>query len=850
LADNQSELHNRVETVITDIKSTVDDKGTTYMKFKTLLGKLDYERRSSKVMELIAGYIDENELIAVENSRTNKEINWDEIDYNDNITFKPKSEFYNDNSGKVKVSNSKSPYNLYLHQQDAIKEMNKIYNHKGHFSGILAIPTGGGKTLTAMQWLLKNAVDNNKKVLWIAHRHELLNQAFNALHQNAYSDLLKNKKEFRYHMISGQHDRSVNLKPDDDFVIASKDSLYYNTDYLIDNWLDNNEEVFLVIDEAHHSAAKTYRKIIDAVKENVSKSSILGLTATPFRTSEEEQGLLKKIFKDDIMFKVDLEQLINRGILSAPIFKEYNTQLDIYKELNDQDIKNIQSFDLKGDIADKIAQSKERNKRIVDHYLENKDKYGKLLVFTIDISHAIVLNKLFNKNGVSSEFIVSSIRNEHGVTISQEDNNEKMKKFRNDEIDVLVNVNILTEGVDLPNVETVFLTRPTISTILMTQMIGRALRGVKAGGTEEAYIVSFIDDWRDKINWVNPEKLYLEENVDFNDDRKENKENLIKLVSINKIEEFADIMDDSIDTSKLEAVEFKERVPVGLYSFSILLKIESGKEEKKNCEILIYNNTEEIYKEFINDLESIFDYYDINEKEYLEKDELEYLFEEVEEKYFIGQDMIPEYKKEDIKDIIRYYALKGVKPGFLKLSDREKFDLAKEAEYIYDNSLGGRKETEYINSIWESENNFWKVFFNHHKSYFIRQLNIEKEKIAHPELFKVEEEEPIIISDKVELEDLTMSEIEKKNPKYWRELHDAVYEKHQDEDGYYHSAEGEFKSKSKFNFQIDHIKPISKGGKTTLDNLQLLTKNENAKKSNITSKVYTKNGISVKIIDI
>ncbi|MFW5794870.1 MAG: DEAD/DEAH box helicase family protein [Bacillota bacterium] len=831
MVNNQNELYSRVEEVITDIKDTVEEKDMTYMKFKTLLGKLDYQRRSDQIMELITGYIEENDLVAVENSRSNKKINWDDIDFNDNITFKSKSEFYNDNSGIVKVSNSKSPYNLYLHQKEAIKKINETYS-KGTFSGILSIPTGGGKTLTAVQWLLKNAIDQNKKVLWIAHRHELLNQAFNALHQNAYSDLLKNKKEFRYHMISGQHDRSVNLQPDDDFVIASKDSLYYNTDYLIDNWLDDNEEVFLVIDEAHHSTAKTYRKIINAVKENVDKASILGLTATPFRTSEDEYGLLKKIFKDDLLYKVDLEKLINRGILSAPIFREYNTQLDIYKELNDQDVKKIQAFDLKGDIADKIAQSKERNKRIVDHYLENKNEYGKLLVFTIDISHAIVLNRLFNKNGVSSEFIVSSIRNEHGVTVSQEDNAEKVEKFRNDEIDVLVNVNILTEGVDLPNVETVFLTRPTISTILMTQMIGRALRGTKAGGTEEAYIVSFIDNWRDKINWVNPERLYLEENVDFKDKEKNTEKELIRLVSINKIEEFADIMDDSVDTSSLEALNFLERVPKGLYSFSVLIKNENGKEEKKNCEILIYNNTKEVYEEFISDLDSIFDHYDLNDQEYLDEDKLENLFKAVEEKYFIGRDMIPGYKKEDIKDIIRYYALKGFEPGFLELENRNKFNLSKEAEYIYENSLGGREETDYINKIWSAEDNFWKVFFNHNKSYFIRQLNIEKEKIAHPELFEVDEEEPVIIADKVDIEDLTMSEIKNKNPKYWRKLNDAVYEKYQDENGYYHSAEGNFKSKSKFKFQIDHIKPISKGGKTVLDNLQLLTRKENAKKSN------------------
>ena len=78
-----------------------------------------------------------------------------------------------------------------------------------------------------------------------------------------------------------------------------------------------------------------------------------------------------------------------------------------------------------------------------------------------------------------------------------------------------MNVNILTEGTDLPEIQTIFLARPTISTILMTQMIGRGLRGKKAGGTKKAYIVGFMDDWKDKVAWVNPEKLFIEENIDF-----------------------------------------------------------------------------------------------------------------------------------------------------------------------------------------------------------------------------------------------------------------------------------------------------------------------------------------------
>ncbi|MBM7558118.1 DEAD/DEAH box helicase family protein [Halanaerobacter jeridensis] len=824
-----------VRQVVMGIKKEIEnrDNSLIYMKFKTFLGKFGYERRSNKLLNIVDECLNEYNIVVVNNSTSNQEVNWDDLSYDENITFKFENQVINNNAGKIKVASGDNPFNLYLHQQEAIKSMNRKYKRLDSFSGMLAIPTGGGKTLTAMQWLLRNAIGRNKKVLWIAHRHELLNQAFSALNKNAFSDLVKNIKDFRYRIISGQHDRPVNIQNNDDFIIASKDSLYCNMDYLINNWANSEEEIFLVVDEAHHATAKTYRKVINEVKNKVSKFNLLGLTATPFRSSDKEQGLLKKIFKDDILYKVDLEQLINRGILSAPIFKEYNTELNIHRELTDQDVKNIQSFDLKGDIAKKIASSKERNNRIVSHYIENKNKYGKLLVFTIDIDHAITLNKLFNRRGVSSEYIVSSIKNVHGVSVSQEDNQRKVKRFREGEVDVLVNVNILTEGVDLPDVETVFLTRPTISSILMTQMIGRALRGQKAGGTEEAYIVSFIDNWRDKINWVNPEKLYIEENVDFNNETAETREKLIRLISIEKIEEFASMMDDSIDTSRLEAIDFLERIPIGLYSFSVLVSNKKTREDMtKNCEVLVYDDMHDSYKEFINELERLFDFNNLNSKEKLSGDELEELCNEVENEFFIGKDFTLDYKREDIKDILRYYAFKGVEPRFYEFKNRKKFDLSKEAKYIFENDLGGREEANYINDLWDSEEkSWWKILFNHNKDYFISQLSKEKKKLQFPNLIDGKNENPKVEYDLVELENLSMSELRKKAPKHFRKLHNAVYARAKDEEGYYNSAISDFRSKSKLPFQIDHIIPMSKGGKTTLDNLQLLTKKENAKKS-------------------
>ncbi len=66
---------------------------------------------------------------------------------------------------------------------------------------------------------------------------------------------------------------------------------------------------------------------------------------------------------------------------------------------------------------------------------------------------------------------------------------------------------MLTEGTDVPDLNTVFLTRQTTSNILLTQMVGRALRGPKFGGTDYAYIVSFVDDWKQAINWAEYDQL-------------------------------------------------------------------------------------------------------------------------------------------------------------------------------------------------------------------------------------------------------------------------------------------------------------------------------------------------------
>jgi superfamily II DNA or RNA helicase len=371
---------------------------------------------------------------------------------------------------------------------------------------------------------------------------------------------------------------------------------------------------------------------------------MLGLTATPFRTEQGEAGLLKKVFPDDIIFAEHLRTLINRGILAEPIFESLETQLNFYHELSDKDIKSIEGFDkIPKDVAEKIAMSNIRNKQIVDHYIKNRERYKPLLLFAIDVDHAIALNALFQSRGIRSNFVAAGLHTmATGASISPQEVSNRINQFRNEELEVLINVEMLTEGTDLPNVQTVFLTRPTTSTILMTQMIGRALRGTRAGGTENAYIVTFIDDWEDKINWVNPEKLHIEEDAEFIDRDNKSAQKIARLIAIDKMEEFARIMDRSIDTTELEKLDFLKRIPIGIYRFSILepseseepVPPESEEPVPRSYDVLLYDDTEEGYDNFINDLETIFKLIDADDREELSEGEITYLLNTVKDVYF------------------------------------------------------------------------------------------------------------------------------------------------------------------------------------------------------------------------
>ena len=628
-------------------------------------------------------------------------------------------------------------YRDFIHQneaQEALTEKILNDNEDSFFSGLLAIPTGGGKTFIAVEWLLKNWIDQGGKVLWIAHRHELLKQAFQTFERNTCDNLLGNFSAIsdyvQYRIISGQagHDSAADIHEDDDVLIAGKDSLRSEAGKeSLSSWINANnlqkEGLFLVIDEAHHAPAKTYRDLIDDLRDKIrEKLKILGLTATPFRT---DQKSLEKVFPNKIIYATHLRTLIRREILSKPVFEEVKTEWQAVKNLNlkNYDLDRIRRFDLPGGLKTQIAKDTARNRQIVQHYLENKERYGQTLVFALNRYHAELLNDMFNESGIEADLVISG----------QKDNEARINRFRNGEIEVLINVQIVTEGTDLPQVQTAFLTRPTISKILMTQMIGRALRGKASGGTEQAYIVSFIDNWQDKIVWVTPKEVFDEEfdeeleGTELKDAKKREKR-MIRRISIEKMAEFARMLDRAIDTSTLELLGFLERIPVGFYEFTLFeIREEDNESIERSCEVLVYSHLEKQYARFVDDLPDIFE----ENRGRLDEIKVHLLSGQVISKYFQYVRYQLAFREEDVEDILRYYFKEQVKPRFVRFDEREKYDIDKIAREIHESDCRISEKTDVVNNLWEQDETLWKALFAHKKSCFLNEIDLALRKITH-----------------------------------------------------------------------------------------------------------------------
>ncbi|MBD2261192.1 DEAD/DEAH box helicase [Pseudanabaena sp. FACHB-2040] len=369
----------------------------------------------------------------------------------------------------------------------------------GRFEGLLVMPTGSGKTYTATRWLVDSVLNRGYRVLWLAHRHELLEQAAREFH--ALSSRAIGLKQVQVRIVSGIHCSTSQISKTDDVILCSIMSLAQNINRI--KWLLTDPKTFLVVDEAHHAVASTYKALITALRRR-ERHCVLGLTATPTRTVEQEQGVLSALFGGRILYEQTIQNLVEREFLAQPHPIRVWTAVDAEDGVTAFDEDFLARFNKLSEAwLERLAHIEERNSLIIQHYLDNREKYGKTLIFALNVAHAALLTDRFRERGIRAEYVAS-----YRLDASPENNTAIVQRFKNssgvDGIDVLINVQLLTEGVDIPNIQTVFLARPTISGILIRQMIGRAMRGVKAGGTKEAYLVAFEDQWERFRDWQDP----------------------------------------------------------------------------------------------------------------------------------------------------------------------------------------------------------------------------------------------------------------------------------------------------------------------------------------------------------
>jgi len=727
-------------------------------------------------------------------------------------------EILSEASGKIIVLKGKSPFKPYKKKKKAIEKLNEFYKTSSTKKGLLVLPTGAGKTATAICWLLKNVINKRQKVIWIAHRHELLEQVKKELIKQSFSDLLDNVGEYRVRIISGykSHHQANRIQPNDDFIIASKDSLREGSKFLISNFLALNKNTFLVIDEAHHAVARTYTELIKLIENQVNTLNVLGLTATPFRTAENEKSFLKAVFKDDIIFSEDLGNLITKKILAKPIIIPIQTNERISNELSEHDKKLILQFsELPENVKNKIGKLKNRNRLIVDTFFNDREKYKKTIIFALDKDHAIELNSLFNsrENGIS-KFVISGLTNHQYHSLSPTHNKDAVDDFRNNKIQVIINVNILTEGVDLPDAQSIFLTRPTKSKILLTQMIGRGLRGPEANGSEVAYIVSFIDNWDNLVDWISPKELINDEAI-ITYNPIEYQKRQLELISIKLIEQFTLLIDNKIDpalSARIKALDFKQRYPIGWYSFDIEITENIDEPYFKNCKILVFINHFEAFTLLSRDIEGLYNNFDFDKNTKLDTAEKQALLKTIKFEYFENCFPIPAVKDEDLWNFVEFYNQYNLIPPYYTFDKLDELDTSKIAKEIIEKP---HTEKELIDNLWDNGNSIFSEFYDKNFSYFIEDIYTEKRKIMFPQTVIKEHVMPKIIFDIETLKERSLNEW----PEPMRtEMKERVYEK-------YEVPKGE-----RFGKEIDHIIPRNEGGKTVFENLRVITLKENREK--------------------
>ena len=364
-------------------------------------------------------------------------------------------------------------YTLFPHQKQILDKLCVEREEYNNYRNLVVAATGTGKTvISAFDFFDFRRKHPNCKILFTAHREEILKQALNT-----------------YRSVLGEYNFGnlwvANYTPKD---MSDYDQLFVSISMLNSHFEDVFSEFkpdyydYIVIDEAHHSQADSYRKLF----EHFTPKILMGLTATPERM---DGRLLTPDFGGHISAEIRLPQALQAGLLTPFQYLCITDNVD----LSSDDLWNGQKYNIER--LDSVLCNDERAENIVNalrRYLN--DEYNcRALCFCVNKHHADYMAERLRIYGFKAKSLTSDTPKEERRIVTEQ--------LRNGNINYLCVVDIFNEGVDIPEVDTVLFLRPTDSLTVFLQQLGRGLR--LSVGKTELTVLDFVAQANKKYDFTN-----------------------------------------------------------------------------------------------------------------------------------------------------------------------------------------------------------------------------------------------------------------------------------------------------------------------------------------------------------
>ncbi len=360
---------------------------------------------------------------------------------------------------------------------------------------MVELPTGAGKTRVVTETVLQMFIDGELTgpVLWIAQSQELCEQAV-----QTWSEVWRGLGDERPLTIGRLWESNSIHKPDTEFSIvvatdAKLNVIHGSPEY---DWL--SQASLVIVDEGHRAGdSAMYARIFAwlSIAGRGWERPLVGLSATPFKgTSVSATRALASRFGNHIIraFEGDAyRELAQLGVL-ARVNHEVLPGVEVTLSSGEmEDVRNIRR--LSPAVLDRIGRNQARMSILVRHIM-SQDSDWPILVFTPNVLSAQVLAATLRYRGVEAESV-------SGQTGRQQ-RRDVIEKFKQGEIQVLANCDLLIQGFDAPGVRALYIARPTFSPNAYIQMAGRGLRGPANGGKDECLIVDMADDFGDMSTFL------------------------------------------------------------------------------------------------------------------------------------------------------------------------------------------------------------------------------------------------------------------------------------------------------------------------------------------------------------